>query len=206
MSRAKSVKSERLTLAEAISSLVAKEEAFLKSVEDLKKFKADALSKLDLEIETKKTELQTLADEFKKTQKDKEIKIAQFLAEFQRKGAIEILEESQEVPIKAETLTKLKEKLETLQQDQTKELEKIKAEERASAKIALNAAIKTCELQHKAETAQLKAITEQQQKEIKTLEKTIESMKTEIAAQRQLTKEVAEAGKQGNIHQSFGKQ
>jgi len=99
----------------------------------------------------------------------------------------------------------LQSELAQLHQGREEEMEKIKNEERANAKIALNSAVKNCQLEHKAETAQLKAVSEQQQKEIKSLETTIKNMQAEIAAQRQLTKEVAEAGKQGSIQQTFGK-
>ena len=80
---ASSVKSERLTLAEAISSIVAKEEALIKSVDDLKQFQAETLSKLDLAIETKKTELAELEQNYMKIKKDKQIETDQFVAEYQ---------------------------------------------------------------------------------------------------------------------------
>jgi len=202
---ASSVKSERLTLAEAISSIVAKEEALIKSVDDLKQFQAETLSKLDLAIETKKTELAELEQNYMKIKKDKQIETDQFVAEYQRDSAIKILEETGEEPIESAKLEILQSELAQLHQGREEEMEKIKNEERANAKIALNSAVKNCQLEHKAETAQLKAVSEQQQKEIKSLETTIKNMQAEIAAQRQLTKEVAEAGKQGSIQQTFGK-
>ena len=200
-----SAKSERLTLAEAISNIVAKEDALVKSVEDLKQFKAETLSKLDMAIETKKTELTELDQNYTKIKKDKQIETNQFIAEYQRNGAVDILEKTGEEPIESSKLEALESELASIRQSREEEIEKIKSEERAAAKIALNSAVKNCQLEHKAETAQLKAVSEQQQKEIKSLETTIKNMQAEIAAQRQLTKEVAEAGKQGSIQQTFGK-
>ena len=61
-------------------------------------------------------------------------------------------------------------------------------------------------LNHRAETAELIALTKQQEKEIAVLNTQIENMKYEIGEQRKLTKEIANASAKSQINQSFGKE
>jgi hypothetical protein len=60
-------------------------------------------------------------------------------------------------------------------------------------------------LRHNAEVAQIKAEVGQRTSEITVLANTVKNLQNEIAEQRMLTKEVAFAGKQAPINQSFGK-
>jgi len=72
-------------------------------------------------------------------------------------------------------------------------------------KKELGAQIGSGHLKHRAEIAELTASVKQQEKEITVLSNTIDNLKSELAAQRDLTREVAMAGKQGAITQQFGK-
>lgn len=69
----------------------------------------------------------------------------------------------------------------------------------------MNNEIKTMELTHKANNAQLVAQVEQQKKEISVLNSTIENLKNEIKEQRELTKQVAMASSKSQITQTIGK-
>jgi hypothetical protein len=68
----------------------------------------------------------------------------------------------------------------------------------------LNARLKTQELQHNVATSDMKARIENQNREIASLQELIASHKSEIQAQRELTKEVAQAT-QKQLTQNFGK-
>lgn len=68
----------------------------------------------------------------------------------------------------------------------------------------LNARLKTQELQHQVDTSNMKAKIENQEREITSLRETIVSLRDEIQAQRELTREVANAG-QKSVTQNFGK-
>lgn len=68
----------------------------------------------------------------------------------------------------------------------------------------LNARLKTQELQHNVNSSEMRARIDNQEREIIGLRETIESLKSEIQAQRDLTKEVAQAT-QRQLTQNFGK-
>ena len=67
----------------------------------------------------------------------------------------------------------------------------------------LNARLKTQELQHQVASSDMKARIENQGREIESLRTTIETLKAEIQAQRELTREVAQAGQKA-VTQNFG--
>ncbi len=192
-------KSERLELAMAISNIVSKQDAFTKSVETLQKFQSETLTKLDLEINSKKIELEVLADDYKHKQKDSQIETDQLLAEYKYNGAVNIIKDVNEVPISIDNLQKIKDELKDLRKDRTQELEDIKKKEREHAHKSLTSAMNNCELKHKAEIAELTASVNQQKREITTLQSAINNLQHELSEQRKLTKDVAEAGRQGAV-------
>jgi len=196
-------RSERLELAMAISSITTKQDAFIKAVETLDKYKTEILQNLDLEIESKKIELQDLEADFAKRKKSGQIETDQYLKEYQYKGVINLLENEDEEPIKKDRLKEMRDEIATLRTAQTGELDKVKHEERGKAKAAIDDALSRMELKHKAEIAQLSAEVTQQKKEIHTHELTIENMKNELAEQRKLTKDVAQAGRAAPITQNL---
>lgn len=138
--------SERLELAKAISNISAKQESFCKAVETLEKYKNEILVTLDLEIETKKKELEDMRESYSRLQKDGQIDTDQYLREYKYKGAVDILEEADEVPIKKKKLEKMELEIEQLREDRAAELEEIRKEERAQAKKNTDLAIRNCEL------------------------------------------------------------
>lgn len=192
-------KSDRLELAQAISSLVTKQDAFNKAVKAMEDFSNDKLHDLDLQIESKQAELSKLDDEFNKIQKDREIEINQYLAEYKYKGAVDLIKERDEETIKTIDLQKLKKELDLLKATDKKELESAIRDEKLKGEQALKSALHNKEMTHKAETAELQATSKHQLKEIENLNNTIENLRDEIASQRKLTKDVADACKQGSI-------
>ncbi len=64
---------------------------------------------------------------------------------------------------------------------------------------AMRTVMSNMELKHKAEVAKMTASMVHQKKKITTLQKTIENLQHELAEQRKLTKDVAEAGRPAPI-------
>ena len=94
--------------------------------------------------------------------------------------------------------------------DLNEELTKLKSDRESFEKTCesnmhkeLNARLKTQELQHQVASSDMKAKIENQTREIESLRTTIESLKFEIQAQRDLTREVAQAGQKA-VTQNFG--
>ena len=198
MSRA-NVKSERLQLASAISTISAKQDAFMKAVDALESFKSHCLTNLDLEIIAKKQELENLTREFERERKDKEIETTQYLAEFRYKGALDIFSKIGEVAIEREVLVGLRKDVLRLKQERDGEISAARQKEKEHGERDMKAIMSNTELKHKAEVAEMTASVVQQKKEIATLQKTIENLQHELAEQRKLTKDVAEAGRPAPI-------
>jgi hypothetical protein len=204
-STSKTSKSERLEFAEALNAFKPQIEKLTKMTEILQEFTSDTLTKLDLEIESKKTECNVLQEEYKSKLKNEQIQLDLYLREHEYNGAIEILTKHGEVPIASEELAELRSDLEKSQQSHQTELDVVRKEEQTQSKIALASAIKMKELEHQANTAELNARVKELGNEIVSLKSTIETLRDELSKQRELTKSVAEAGKQGAITQQFGK-
>ncbi len=203
--KSKSSESEQLVFAKALNGITKIQDSFIKAVEGLQEYSEDALTQLDLQINTKKDELARIEEDIKKRKKDAQIECDQFIKEYEYEAALKILTDRNEEPINCDKLQELRDNLERAKKDYTTEIEKIRDEEKAKNHKELSAALKSKDLTHVAETAQMKALADRLTAEIDTYTSTIETLKHEIASQRKLTKEVAEACKQGGITQQIGK-
>lgn len=201
----KQTDSDTLAFAKAINSLGEKQEDFIKAVNAIKELKAKTLSEIQLEIKTKRDELNDLQKDYENKKKDLQIKLDQELKEYGYEKAIEIIGESGEIGVDEDEYNELKESIEKLKEEHNSEMEEKLNQEKLEGKKQLSQALKNKDLEHKAEIATLTATVQQLTKERETFETTFENLKSEIAAQRELTKQVAEAGKQGAITQTFGK-
>lgn len=198
-------KSDKLQLATAITNLSAKQEAFIKSIEALENFKSENLRDLDTELSTKRDELDNIEKEYKHKQKDMEIEADQYINEYKYKGAKKILDEYNEEPINCNSLEEMREEIKTLKEDRQQEIDDVIAKEQDKCDKQLKAILSNTDLKHKAESAGLAAEVNQQKREIEMMKETIESLKDEVREQRKLTKEVAEAGRQGAVTVNSGK-
>ena len=201
----KKSESDTLAFAKAITKLSQKQEEFVKVVAELKELKAETLTDIQLELKAKREELEGLDKDYETKKKDLEIKLNQEIKELGYEKAIEILEEHGQIGVDEDEYNELKEGVQSVRAELEEEMKVKISEEKANAKRELSQAITNKNLEHKAEIATLTATVEQLKKERNTYESTIENLKSEIAAQRELTKQVAEASKQGAISQTFGK-
>lgn len=223
-----SSESERLLLAKAIASLTQTQASFIESVEHYKSITEESLRQVDLEMDIKKKEFaeqskqldkefseknEELDSDYKKKKleydqelKNKKIDVEQELREHKYDAITQMLENDfNEIAVDKDEYDALQGELMQLRDSYEKDLEKAKVELRNAHAKELNASIGSNNLKHTAETAELTASVKQQEREISILNSTIENLKKELAAQRELTREVAVAGKQGSINQTFGK-
>lgn len=192
----KSPVSERLELAKAISNVASKTDAFTAAIEHFKGFSKEVLTKLDLDIEAKRLSLEDLKKDIENNIKNGKIDIDVALKEYKREGAIAMLKEMNETVISTKELDSLKKELNELRTHFDDLVAKAKKEEAERREKAISAAVKNMDLTHKAENAQVLALSEQREREISNLKSTIVDLRTEISAQRELTRSVAEAGRQ----------
>lgn len=198
--------SERLELAQRLAALQAGKDAFLRGVAALEAYDDETLRALDMRIDEKKTQLAELDVEFANAKKQSEIRATDELAEFKRAAAVRFLEASGEEPIGTAELEQLRADVRTLRETRESAVEAAVTQAKADGERALRAALSSCELKHKAESAELVATAKQQQNAIEALQAQIVALRQECDKQRELTKQVAEAGKQGAISQTFGRQ
>jgi hypothetical protein len=166
---------------------------------------ADASKKLELEYEDKSRKL---SNDFKNSQ----IETKQKLAEYKLKACEDLAKENGMVLIKSDDLvglqqnvTKTNGELDTLKKAYDKDMDKIRSEEKAKYTAQLDNEKKILQLNSNLTNAEMKAQVDQQVKEIQVLKQQIESLKHELAEQRLLTKEVAQASAKAQITQSFAK-
>ena len=170
-----------------------KNEECYNSLQELTKQYKERELQLNMEFEEKKYKLE---DEYKR-------RTAELEHEYQTKEislAQDKLKAENYTVVPNRVFTEMETNLQTLK-DSREEFEK-----RTTADMhkELNARLKTQELQHQVNTSDMKARIENQEREITSLRDTIVSLKSEIQAQRELTKEVANAGQKA-VTQNFSK-
>lgn len=196
---------ERLEYNKVLSELARSKTIFADAVERCNAFEKDTLENLNLLISEKKSELAELETQYEVQKKNAQITLQQDIAEFRYAAALKILEERKETAIAIAELEELRTALTQARATHEKELKAALDAENASAHAQLTAALKSKELEHKAQIAKLEANVEQQQREIVSQKAHIEHYIKEVDKQRELTKQVADAGKQGAITQTIGK-
>lgn len=195
----------RLEHAKAVNLLAGKMDGFMKAVEGLSAFEKEALNTFDLEVDAKNGELKQLSEDFQHERKRHKIETDQYLKEYRYDGAVNILDERGEVPVEQSSLDELRAQVQQLTADRDEAVSRAITSEQAKAKAGLSSAINMCNLKHQAEVAELKAVNNQQQIQSENLATTIENLKGEVRAQRELTQAVANAARAAPITQNMGK-
>lgn len=198
---------------------------FMSSFDELKTFSEESIKSIDSKIKERTEAYQQLQDKLAKEhdmknynlEKEYKERSYELEKEFQLRRdkmerefdnneydkAVKVVKGKGEVNIKKEDYDKLKSELDQLKKDMEKTISENKKEIEAQSKREVEGRLKVRDLEFKSATADMKATIDQQVKEIASLISTIETLKSEIAEQRQLTRSVAEAAKTP-ITQSFG--
>ena len=195
----------RLEMAKAVNLFCSKIDALEKAYECIKGVTKETLTEFDLEIEAKKQEMDRLEEQDVYDRKRRKTEADLDLAEYRYEAAIKILDDRGEVAIPAKVLKEMQERLSKTTADSEAEMSKAIATEKALARAALENAVSRANLTNKADTAVLEATNATQLKEIETLKSNVKNLQNEIAEQRKLTAQIAEAGRPAPISQQFGK-
>ena len=209
----RSTASDSLALSKAIAAFNTKSGAFVKAAEsvteafsEIKNFGADRVTEYEEQISAKRKEFdivsQDLEHQSKKRRLDSDLQFEK--NEYEAAGAV--LKKRTEVPISEVELASLKTAVAASESTHKVELDKAITDAKRAELAAVKAATTNQGLVHKAEIAEISAASKQKEAEVATLKQQILQQQKEIAEQRALTKSVAEAGRQGAISQSFGKQ
>ena len=196
--------SDRLLLAQSIHNLVARGDAFVSALDTLQNLSKEKLLELDMNIETKKKEYQDLHLQLENQFKDTEIKMKQQLAENKLQAVKEILQSMDMTSIKNSLYEELTKNMDILKKDHQDQLMNVVKMEQEKGASILKQSLQNMELTHKANIAGLTAENESQKKEIIVLRDTIQNLKSELAEQRNLTRDIAQASSKSQISQNFG--
>jgi len=145
--------------------------------------------------------------------KNNQIEVSQKLKEYKLKACEDMVKEFNMMILKieehrnmTENINKINRDLEDIKKKFDSNCNLIRTEEKNKYELELKRQKETQELTHKTNCAEMKAQLDQQKREIDMLNKTIETLKLEIAEQRNLTKEIANASSKAQINQRFGKE
>ena len=152
--------------------------------------------------------VRTLHNELKNTQIETEQKLRQFKLkacdDIAKELSMKILKQD-EYTLQVETIARVNRELEELKKKFESNCNVIRQEEKTKFETEIKRQYASQEQIYKTSTAEIKAQHTQQLKQIETLNETIQTLKHEIAEQRLLTKEIAQASAKSQISQSFGK-
>jgi uncharacterized protein (DUF342 family) len=196
---------ERKELTKNIENLASKQDAFLKAVAALETFKKESLVDLDTDIELKKNELSELAKKYENEVIDGKTSVDQRIKKYEYDAAVAIIEKQGEIPCFKEDIEAYKTTIAELKAKQDSELKGAVDSERKTAESRLRAVIENTNLKTLAEHAQLSAKVTQLESQVSVSNGVISNLQNELKCQRELTKDVAIAGKQGAIQQTIGK-
>jgi recombinational DNA repair ATPase RecF len=197
--------SGRIALANALVAIQKSQIQFAGAVKAYEEISQEAVQKLETLIEAKQKDLDDKMADVESKVKRRKIDAETEICAHKRKAVIDILQETNETPIEVDLLVELKGKIQALTEKHEAELKALSASLAGKHKRDLAIALKEKDLEHKASVAEIKASSTQSLQEIKALKQTIAEQREEIKAQRELTKSVADAGRQGAISQTFGK-
>lgn len=182
--------SDKLLLAQAIHGVSKTRDAFVKAVDNFNAMEGEVLTNLGMRIDAKRAELEEAIADCDQQKRRAQIDFENFMQEHRREGAVKTLQETNEVPIDADTLSSLRSRLEELENSLDEKIADARRHEREQFQREKAGALHTKDLEHAAETAKLTAALDQKASQIEVLHETIANLKTEVSNQRDLTREV----------------
>jgi len=191
-----------LELNKLVHKMTTIEKEFVDNIQNFESFKTDSIFTLDAQINDRKRKLVDLQDEFNQEQKRRRIDLENQMLKDKFDAARKFLEEHNHIALDKDKFANL----EVAKQVSEDEARKLVDKEKEHGRRAVSEAVKAQGLQHKAEIAELQARVKQQEIQIVHLNCILERREKDVAAQIQLTKDVAESSRSGAIQQTFGKQ
>lgn len=189
-----------LELNKLVHKMTTIEQDFIQNVQNFESFKSDSIFTLDAQINDRKRKLLDLQEDYDQEQKRRRIDMDNQILKEKFEAARKFLEDHNYVPLDKEKLAILESTKQVAEDEARKTIEK----EKEHSKRAVSEAVKAQGLQHKAEIAELQARVKQQEIQINHLSSILDKREKDVAAQIQLTKDVAESARSGAIKQNFG--
>lgn len=184
----------RLALVKAIKKVTKTQQDFMKHVEAFQELRDELFNDLELKLEEKRYELKKLETHYEQQEQNRKVEVDLAVKEHGYNEAKKILEGRNEVAVIEEDYELLKTNYADLKRTKDQEVKKaVEAEQKRSERM-MERYRETLDLQKKAELAKKDAELETQKKHISVLEDQIQGLKANLDAERQMIKEVAQAG------------
>jgi hypothetical protein len=195
----------------AVSSLKKFQETFVSAVGDCRQLIDVQIEENVLKIQHQIQQLEDLDVQYEKKQRQHDedyerkctsmrIDLEQALRTFGYVKACEIIKEHGEVTIDKEKLVLMQRDLLMAKADHKQEVDTAVGREREIAKQQLSQYEQTTKLQQEAAVAKVQARLEQKDDQIKVLNQTIQSLKEEVVAARELVGRVADSQRAPEVH------
>jgi len=182
-----------LALTKALQGVTKSEDGFTKSVTKLNELLTETFADLETRHAAKQKALDDLKLRYEQEEKNRKIAVAQNVRARAYDAAKQSLTERKEVAVRSEDYEQLREDYSELRATKEQEIRDSVSAERKRNDQHNEALKRTLELQKQAEVAQVEARLETQIQHIEVLKSTIENLKNDLQAQRELTKDVAQA-------------
>ena len=185
-----------LQLTKSIQALTKQQTTFEKAVEKCNELIKEISEEFEMKLNAKKSELDALETQYQNTEKLKKVELDLAIKEYGYNKALEFLNDRGEIPVSKSEYEILKEENRILKASKEQEIKDAVSSEKQKNAAYNEQLKKTLELQKRAEIAQKEADLKVQINQIKLLENTIERLESDLEAQRNLTKDVANASAQ----------
>ncbi len=194
-----STQSESMQLTCALNTFNKSSEVLLKAITDLEQTKDVVFGKIEVELNDRKRQRSAVEEEYEHLVRAKKIDADQDIAEHGFTKAKEFLENKGFVPVEQDKYNALVEEVAVLRKKTTEELQAAVDAEKKAERKRYEGEKRVLELEHKAVIAELTAESKQLHKTIAGLREDIVKAEANVAAQRDLTKEVAVACKAPSV-------
>jgi DNA repair exonuclease SbcCD ATPase subunit len=185
----------QLELAKSIKALVASQDMSHKRIQQLDELMKSITGDFELQITTKKRELEQLNEDYNHRQKTRHLQLEHEFKELEMTKVKEILESRNEMSITKQEHSNLQNQIKELHKAHEDETAQIRASLHHMHEKELKELEKTKRLEVSAQLAEFNAAKTSHTQQIALLHSTIESLRNELMEQRNLTKSVAESSR-----------
>ena len=185
----------QLELAKSIKALVVSQDMSHKRIQQLDDLMKSITGDFELQITTKKRELEQLNEDYNHRQKTRHLQLEHEFKELEMAKVKEILDARHERSITIQEYNNLQTQIQELHKSHEDEIAQIRASLHHLHEKELKELEKTKKLEVSAQLAEFNAGKTSHTQQIALLQSTIESLRNELMEQRNLTKSVAESSR-----------
>lgn len=183
----------------------AKQEAFIKAVEDYRILEKESFQNLEITLTTKRRERDDLDTEYEQAKKNKKIAVDQEILEYSYQAALKILDQHHEKAVPITDYEALLKKCTDLEKKFETEIKAAVESERQSQTRSREFEKRTLILEHEKANVSDKSVIESLRIQLKNAETEMAKAQTRLDNQIELTKDIAKAASAPSVVQNYSK-